>query len=333
MIVVTGAAGLIGSAIIWDLNNRGVDDILAVDQLGGDERWKNLRGIRFRDYMEKTPFIEMLQDNALPEPVEAIIHMGACSDTTERDASYLIQNNFEYTKALARWSTDREARFIYASSAATYGDGSRGYTDSESGLDHLAPLNMYGYSKHLFDLWAWRHGLLDRIVGLKYFNVFGPNEYHKGDMRSVVIKAFEQIRDNGRVRLFRSHRSDYRDGEQKRDFLYVKDAARMTLHFLDNRDAAGLFNIGSGTARTWNELVNAIFSALGQPSRIEYIDMPEHLRDRYQYFTEADMTRFRGIGGHAATTPLTEAVRDYVCEYLQPGAYLSSRSGQTSTSV
>ncbi len=333
MIIVTGAAGLIGSAIIWDLNNRGFDDILAVDQLGGDERWKNLRGIRFRDYMEKTPFIEMLQDDALPEPVEAIIHMGACSDTTERNASYLIQNNFEYTKALARWATDRKVRFIYASSAATYGDGSRGYTDSESELDQLAPLNMYGYSKHLFDLWARRQGLLDRIVGLKYFNVFGPNEYHKGDMRSVVIKAFEQILDNGRVRLFRSHRSDYRDGEQKRDFLYVKDAARMTLHFLDNRDAAGLFNIGSGTARTWNELVNAIFSALGQSPRIEYIDMPDHLRDRYQYFTEADMTRFRGIGGPTATTPLTEAVRDYVCEYLQPGAYLSSRSGQTSTNV
>jgi len=323
MIIVTGAAGMIGSAIVWALNQRGEDRILAVDLLGTDERWQNLSQLRFLDYLERDRFLELVLAEALPAEVRAIFHLGACSDTTERDASYLVRNNFEYTKALAAYSLRRGLRFIYASSAATYGDGSSGCLDREEALPRLRPLNMYGYSKHLFDLWAWRQGLLAQIAGLKYFNVFGPNEYHKGDMRSVVLKSFEQVRRDGCIRLFRSYRPDYADGEQQRDFLYVKDAAAMSLHFLEQPELGGLYNIGSGRARSWNDLARAIFTALGLPARIEYIDMPVPLRDRYQYFTEACLDKLRGSGYTAPVTPLEEAVADYI-SYLRRGAYLSA---------
>jgi ADP-L-glycero-D-manno-heptose 6-epimerase len=326
MIVVTGAAGMIGSGIVWALNRRGEERILAVDRLGADDRWKNLRGLRFADYLEKDAFLERLRQGRLPADIRAIVHMGACSDTTERDASFLIRNNFEYTKELAVWAVAQDVRFVYASSAATYGDGSRGYDDRPDGLSELEPLNMYGYSKHLFDLWAWRAGLLDRIVGLKYFNVFGPNEYHKGEMRSVVAKAFEQVRATGAIRLFRSHRPEYADGEQRRDFVYLKDAVRMTLFCLDQSGFGGILNVGSGAARSWNELARAVFAALGLPPQIEYIDMPDGLRDRYQYFTEARLERLRAAGWREDATPFEAAVRDYVVNYLAPGAYLAVTS-------
>lgn len=323
MFIVTGAAGMIGSAIVWALNRRGEDRILAVDLLGSDERWQNLPQLRFLDYLERDRFLELVLAEALPSGVQAIFHLGACSDTTERDASYLVRNNFEFTKALAAYAVRKGIRFIYASSAATYGDGAAGYQDSEDGLLRLRPLNMYGYSKHLFDLWAWRQGLLGQIAGLKYFNVFGPNEYHKGDMRSVVLKSFEQVRRDGCIRLFRSYRPEYADGEQRRDFLYVKDAAAMTLHFLDHPGLGGLYNIGSGRARSWNDLARAIFMAMGLPSRIEYIEMPAPLRDRYQYFTEACLDKLRGSGYDRPTTSLEEAVADYI-SYLNQGARLSA---------
>ncbi len=322
MIVVTGAAGMIGSAVIWALNERGEDRILAVDVLGTDERWKNLRALRFRDYLERDEFLQRVRDGRLPEGIRSIVHLGACSDTTERDASFLIRNNFEYTRTLAQLALARDLRFVYASSAATYGDGSAGYRDREEELPSLRPLNMYGYSKHLFDQWAWRSGALARLAGLKYFNVFGPNEYHKGEMRSVVLKAFEQVRREGTVRLFKSYRPEYADGEQRRDFLYVKDAARMTLFFLDHPTLGGLFNVGSGRARTWNDLARALFAAMRRPERIQYIDMPEGLRDRYQYFTEADMSRLRAAGWAEEPTPLEEAVGDYVRGYLTAGTHL-----------
>lgn len=322
MIVVTGAAGMIGSAVIWALNERGEDRILAVDVLGTDDRWKNLRALRFRDYLERDDFLQRAEAGRLPEGIRAIVHLGACSDTTERDASFLVRNNFEYTKALAQLALARDWRFVYASSAATYGDGSAGYRDREEELPSLRPLNMYGYSKHLFDQWAWRSGALARLAGLKYFNVFGPNEYHKGDMRSVVLKAFEQVRREGTVRLFKSYRPEYADGEQRRDFLYVKDAARMTLFFLDHPTLGGLFNVGSGLARTWNDLARALFAALDRPERIQYVEMPEGLRDRYQYFTEADMSRLRAAGWTLEPTSLEEAVADYVRGYLIPGTHL-----------
>jgi ADP-L-glycero-D-manno-heptose 6-epimerase len=323
-ILVTGGAGFIGSALVWALNRRGLSDVVVTDFLGRDDKWRNLVPLQFADYVEADEF----RTRVRTEPkafgrFATVFHLGACSSTTERDAAYLMDNNFACTKELAAWALAQEARFIYASSAATYGDGSAGMADREEDLPRLRPLNAYGYSKHLFDLHAQRLGLFRRIVGLKYFNVFGPNEDHKGEMRSVVHKAFGQIRAGGRVRLFKSHRPEFKDGEQRRDFLYVKDAVEMTLHFAERaRDAGGLYNIGSGEAGPWLELASAIFAALGRPPQVEFIDMPEELRDRYQYFTKADIGRLRATGYTQAVTPLADAVRDYIQTYLVPGKHL-----------
>ena len=324
MILVTGGAGFIGSAIVAELNARGIDDILIVDILGQDQRWKNLRNLRYADYMEADDFSEMVSDSELDIDLEAIIHMGACSSTTETDCSYLVKNNYEFSKLLAGWALELDARFIYASSAATYGDGENGFVDDESKLDTLTPLNMYGYSKHMFDLWCKRQGLLDKFVGVKYFNVFGPNEYHKAGMRSFAICAFEQINENGKVRLFKSDRPDYEDGAQLRDFIYVKDAVDMTLFFLENPDVSGIFNIGTGAARNWNDLANAAFAAMGKEPNIEYIDMPDHLKGKYQYYTQADMTKLRAAGYAEDMTSLEEAVKDYLQNYLAKDAYLGA---------
>ncbi|MGA7836631.1 MAG: ADP-glyceromanno-heptose 6-epimerase, partial [Ignavibacteriaceae bacterium] len=254
--------------------------------------------------------------------VDTIVHMGANSSTTEKDADHLMENNFEYTKKLALYSINKDIRFIYASSAATYGDGSLGFDDKDEICKTLRPLNMYGYSKNLFDIWALKKNMLDKIVGIKYFNVFGPNEFHKGDMRSVVHKAFEQIRDTGKVRLFKSRHKDYKDGEQKRDFVYIKDAVDMTLFFMDNKGKNGLYNVGSGKARTWNDLVTALFNAVGKPVNIEYIDLPDHLSDKYQYFTEANLDKIKKVGYTTQISSLEDGVTDYVKNYLVPDKYL-----------
>ena len=322
MIIVTGGAGFIGSALITALNKRQITDILVVDELGTDQKWKNLRNLSFTDYVEKDDFFEMVIEDKLDSSIDAVFHLGACSDTTETNASYLIKNNYEYSKLLAQWATADNIRFIYASSAATYGDGSAGFSDDQEKIEILKPLNMYGYSKHLFDLWARRTGLLKKIVGLKYFNVFGPNEYHKADMRSFCIKAFEQITSTGKIRLFKSYKPEYADGEQKRDFIYVKDAVDMTLFFYDNPQTNGLYNIGSGKARTWNDLVKAVFAAMGKEPNIEYIEMPESIRNQYQYFTEADITKLQKAGYKKEITPLEDAIKDYVQSYLQTDEYL-----------
>ncbi|MGD9109507.1 MAG: ADP-glyceromanno-heptose 6-epimerase [Phycisphaerales bacterium] len=320
MIIVTGGAGFIGSNIIAALNQRGINDILVVDELGSDTKWENLVGLSFADYIEKEDFLEITLEGQIEAPVEAVFHMGACSSTTETDASYLIKNNYEYTKLLAQWTTDNNIRFIYASSGATYGDGSKGFSDDEEKLDEFRPMNMYGYSKHLFDLWAKRTGLLKKIVGLKYFNVFGPNEYHKADMRSFILKAFEQITATGKVKLFKSLNPDYADGEYKRDFIYVKDAVDMTLFFLDNPKVAGLYNIATGQARTWNDMVKAVFAAMDKRPNIEFIPMPENLQSQYQYFTEADMNKLCSAGYKTQTTLLEDAVMDYVKSCLEKRA-------------
>jgi ADP-L-glycero-D-manno-heptose 6-epimerase len=320
---VTGGAGFIGSALIAALNERGVDDILVVDRLGSDQRWKNLVNLRFADYIDKDEFLDMVAEDVLPVSVDAVFHFGACSSTTETDVSFLMENNYEYTKQLAQWTTDENIRFIYASSAATYGDGSQGFSDDEDKLETLKPLNPYGCSKQLFDLWAKRNGLLEKIVGLKYFNVFGPNEYHKQEMRSFVLKAFEQINTTGEVRLFKSHRPDYGDGEQKRDFLYVKDAVDMTLFFYDKPEISGIYNLGAGIARTWNDLAKAVFAAMGKSPNIEYIDMPDPVRNQYQYFTEADISKLRSSGYKDSITSLEQAIKDYITNYLVQGEYLS----------
>lgn len=321
MIMVTGGAGFIGSAIIAALNERGITDILVVDERGKD-KCKNLVNLSFADYAEKNDFIRTVADKKSIAGMESVFHMGACSDTTETDTEYLGENNYQYSKLLAQRATDADIRFIYASSAATYGDGSRGFSDDEAKIERLKPLNPYGHSKQLFDLWAREDGLLKKIVGLKYFNVFGPNEYHKGDMRSFVVKAFEQINATGKVRLFKSYNPEFEDGKQMRDFLYVKDAVDMTLFFYDNPEANGLFNIGAGKARTWDDLVKAVFAAMGKKPNIEYIDMPESIRNQYQYYTCADITKLREFGYKKQITSLEDAVKDYVRNYLAYGRYL-----------
>lgn len=327
MIIVTGGAGLIGSAVIQHLNQLGREDILVVDHLGLTDKWRNLSALRFMDYLEKDAFEQLLDSDSVADrlpgvKLETVIHLGACSATTEADASYLIRNNFEYSRKLALTALSAGARFIYASSAATYGDGENGFSDDESQLPQLRPMNMYGYSKQLFDLWALRQGLLDRIVGLKYFNVYGPNEQHKGEMRSLVLKAYEQINATGTLKLFRSHRPEYGDGEQLRDFVYVKDAAAMTLHFLRNSRAGGIFNVGGGTTVSWNRLAGAVFSAMDRPVSIRYIDMPESIRDTYQYLTCADTSKIRAAGYTAPVNTVEEAVGDYIRNYLVPGKRL-----------
>ena len=317
MIVVTGGAGFIGSAVVWKLNIQGFDDIVIVDSLGTSAKWKNLVNSRFVDYLDKDDFLELVLDDEVPFEVEAIVHMGACSSTTERDADYLMENNYHYTARLAEWAVEKNIHFIYASSAATYGDGSVGFSDDDSVSTKLLPINMYGYSKQLFDLWVLRKRLEEKTVGIKFFNVFGPNEYHKGDMRSVIHKSFRQIRETGKVRLFKSHRPDFRDGEQKRDFIYVKDCAEVIWWFLENRDVAGIFNLGTGRARTWNDLTRAVFTAMGVEPRIEYIEMPESIRQQYQYFTEAKMDKLLSAGCSVPTSSLENAVSDYVVNYLE----------------
>jgi ADP-L-glycero-D-manno-heptose 6-epimerase len=314
-VLVTGGAGFIGSAIVWALNRRGCENIVVCDILGTNEKWRNLTPLRFADYVEAEALLSRLQTGALGK-FELVLHMGACSTTTEHDANYLIRNNYEFTKDIAVWSLANKTRFVYASSAATYGDGSAGMEDDDSKLDLLRPLNMYGYSKQLFDLYARRAGFLNKIAGLKYFNVFGPNEDHKADMRSLVHKSFAQVQSEGVIRLFKSYRKDYKDGEQKRDFLYVKDAVAMTLHLAANKKAGGLFNIGSGEARTWIDLAKSVFAALNKKPKIEFIEMPESIRDKYQYFTQADISRLREAGYKAPVTTLEKAVADYVRNYL-----------------
>ena len=317
-VLVTGGAGFIGSALVWALNQYGVERIVIADRLGTDEKWRNLVPLKFEDYVDADSLLARL-DNASLGSFDLVLHLGACSATTERDASFLMRNNFQFTKDLAQWARNHAARFVYASSAATYGDGAHGMNDqdeSNAALAKLRPLNAYGYSKQLFDQYASRSGLLSHIVGLKYFNVFGPNEAHKADMRSLVHKAYGQIAATGRVQLFRSHRVEYKDGEQQRDFLYVKDAVAMTLHLAMTRSANGLFNIGSGQAHTWMQLVDALFVAMERERAVDFVDIPENIRDRYQYFTRADITKLRAAGYTTPVTPLADAVNDYVKGYL-----------------
>lgn len=313
MIIVTGAAGFIGSCVVAHLNRQGINDIIAVDVLRENDKWKNLSSLDFNDYLDRTHLLEFIQDR---KDIKAIIHMGACSATTEQDSNYLMENNYRYTLKLADHCVSNDIRFIYASSAATYGMGEQGYDDDESALQQLKPMNMYGYSKQLFDLKARREGWLNKIVGLKFFNVYGPNEYFKGEMASVIFKAFHQIKESGQVKLFKSHHPDFNDGEQLRDFVYVKDVLNTIQYFLDTPSANGIYNLGSGKARSFQDLVLATFRAMHIDPNIKYIDMPESIRDRYQYFTEANMDKLMSLGSRRTPTSLEEGVLDYVQNYL-----------------
>lgn len=323
LIIVTGGAGFIGSAIVWKLNKEGIDNIIVVDAID-NIKWRNLSGLKFVDYIEKDDFLEnIIQGKYDKYDIDTIFHMGACSSTTHPDARYYIKNNFEYTKILCKFAVSKNVRFIYASSAATYGDGNQGFSDDEDKLEYLRPLNMYGYSKHLFDLWAKYNGLLNKIVGLKYFNVFGPNEYHKGDMRSFVLKAYEQIVSVGRVRLFKSYLPQYKDGEQLRDFIYIKDAVNMTLHFYKNRNLTGIYNIGTGKPHSFNQLVQCVFKSLGKEVVIEYIDMPETIKNQYQYYTCANINKILATNYNLKFTEFEIAIDEYVKKYISQNKYLA----------
>lgn len=315
MYIVTGGAGFIGSAFARKLNLQGINDLVIVDELKSGESWKNLRKIHYVDYLDKAEFLKQIETGSLKIKPKAIIHMGACSATTETNADYMMENNYRYTKVLADYSVKESIRFIYASSAATYGDGSKGYSDDESKLSELIPLNVYGYSKQIFDIYARDKKYLDKICGLKFFNVFGPNEFHKQDMRSVVLKSYQQIKEKGQVSLFRSHRPDYQDGEQKRDFVYVKDCCEVMWELLNNK-VSGVFNLGTGKARSWNDLVKAVFKAMNLESNISYIDMPENLQKQYQYFTQAEMSKLQASKTKVNFSSLEDSVKDYVQNYL-----------------
>lgn len=320
IIILTGGAGFIGSCFLWKLNQEGVDSVIVVDNLSDDCKWKNLAGKRFIDYIQKDDFLDILESGKISH-IEAIVHLGACSSTIINDAAYFLKNNYEYSKRLAVWADTHAARFLYASSAATYGDGSAGYDDAESKLYNLKPLNIYGYTKHLFDLWMLRSGLLKKTAGFKFFNVFGPNEYHKGEMMSVICKRFSDVKAGKPMRLFKSYRPEYKDGEQKRDYIYVKDAVEAMYYFFMKPHKTGIFNLGTGCARSWNDLAKAMFLALGKKPKIEYIKMPAQMRDKYQYFTQANMMKLRTAGCRHRFMSLEKAVKDYAA-YLDNGSYL-----------
>ena len=313
MIVVTGGAGFIGSCIVSRLNKRGRTDIFIVDHLEpGARKCRNLEGKNYVDYFDKKEFLQLIMSEQLHEPIDTVIHMGACSSTTLSDEQYYRENNFEYSCHVARWAMKRNARFIYASSAATYGNGELGYSDDDAMTRRLKPLNYYGESKQQFDLWVLDQGLQRQCVGLKFFNVFGPNEYHKGDMRSVVAKTYQRVVQEGRISLFQSYKPEYADGEQQRDFIYIKDVVDIVFFFMEHPEQNGIFNVGTGQARSWNALARSLFSAVGKSPVIEYIEMPAHLRPRYQYFTQAETGKLRKAGYAHEFTSLEDAVQDYV---------------------
>ncbi len=319
-VIVTGGAGFIGSCLVWKLNAEGITDIIIVDEKGSHISG-NLKGKKFSCFIEKNKFLASLEKSALHKRGNIVVHMGAVTSTTELDASYLIENNYLYTKTLAIWALKKRVPFLYASSAATYGDGELGYSDADTVTRKLKPLNMYGYSKHAFDLWLLNNKLADKVTGFKFFNVFGPNEYHKGEMKSVIAKTFDLAAAGKTMRLFRSYKKEYSDGQQQRDFIYVKDAVEIVYYFIEHLDKKGIFNVGTGKARSWNDVATALFAALRMPPRIEYIPMPEALRMRYQYFTQASLVKLRKAGCKHRCLRLEDAVRDYA-GYLKDHAYL-----------
>ncbi len=314
MIVLTGGAGFIGSCFLKTLNNKGIYDVLVVDHLGHSAKWKNLLGKKFIKFVNKTDFRDLLKNNYYENRISAIFHFGACSSTTETDADYLIDNNYNYSIELAQYAFRNNIRFIYASSAATYGDGALGYSDLK--FEEFQPLNAYGFSKQLFDLWLVQNSYMQKVVGLKFFNVFGPNEYHKNDMSSMVYKAYNQIVNTDKVQLFKSNSNNYKNGEQMRDFIYVKDACNIIWDIYLDKNINGIYNLGTGKARSWNDLANAVFSALNKNPNIEYIDMPISIVNQYQNFTQADMSKLLKTNIKLEFSELENSIKDYVQNYL-----------------
>lgn len=312
--VVTGGAGFIGSCIVRTLNDLGHSDIIIVDNIASTEKWKNIRNKNFCDYIQKDRFFDILPSI---RDVTHIIHMGACSSTTEKNFDYLYWNNFDYSRRLWDYCSKEGISFIYASSAATYGDGALGFSDN-IGIKGLIPLNAYGYSKQMFDLWAEKQtDKPKQHVGMKFFNVYGPNEYFKGEMASVIYHAYRTVKRDGKIRLFKSHREECPDGEQKRDFLYVKDLCSVIRFFINRPDLSGLYNLGTGKAETFDQLAGTVFNALNMPPVVEYIDMPESIRAKYQYFTEANISKLRSVGYEGEFNDLDKGTGDYIKNYLE----------------
>ena len=319
--VVTGGAGFIGSALIWKLNQKGITDIIVVDVGDENKNSPNIANKNISEYIERDKFLELIKSNKLTNDIDLILHMGACADTTETDSAYLLKNNFLYSKELCEWSLKNDTRYLYASSAATYGAGELGYIDRDELTSRLKPLNEYGNSKQMFDLWVLENTLEDKITGFKFFNVYGPNEYHKEDMRSMVNKGYHQIKETGKLRLFKSYKPEYKDGQQERDFIYIKDVLDIIWYFIDDSSRCGIYNVGTGSARTWNDLANALFKAFNIEPNIEYFDMPDKLKKQYQYFTQADLTKLKATGCDCKFTDIDDAVKDYV-GYLNKDRYL-----------
>lgn len=319
-IVITGAAGFIGSCFVKYLNEKGFTNLILVDDVRKTIKWKNLVGKQFNQFISRNAFLEWFKGSS--DQVEAIVHLGACSATTEDDFDYLMKVNTDYSIEVAKIAFEKKIRFIYASSAATYGMGEKGYLDDESQIDALYPLNPYGYSKQMFDQWLLRNKCLDQVVGLKFFNVYGPNEYHKGRMASMVYHMTKAIQQEGKVKLFQSYHLDkYGHGDQSRDFIYVKDVVEMIFLFLQN-DEVGIYNIGTGTPSTWNQLARSVFGAMKRDPQIEYIPMPTDLLGRYQDYTCADMHKFQSLYNKSHGKPysfysLSDGVKDCVQNYVE----------------
>ncbi|MBM4150787.1 MAG: ADP-glyceromanno-heptose 6-epimerase [Ignavibacteria bacterium] len=316
MIAVTGAAGFIGSCFVRTLNEQGYNDILIIDSLEQDDRWNNLVTKKFRGIEHPEVFKRKCSEGIYDaHDISALIHMGACSSTTERNAEYLLENNYRYSIAMAQFALAHDIPFIYASSAATYGAGEKGYDDAS--VSELRPLNMYGYSKQLFDEWIMGNGLEQSITGIKFFNVFGPNEYHKGDMASMIFKSWKQVQHNGHISLFASDIPEYPDGGQMRDFIYVKDACEVMWKILQSKQSHGIINLGTGKARTWNDLAHAVFKALGKQSDIRYVSMPDSLKGQYQYYTQAVMDKLQSSSSAHQFLELEDSIADYVVNHLE----------------
>lgn len=318
MILVTGAAGFIGSAFVWKLNELGREDIIVTDKLRSEDKWLNLAKRKYYDWVDKDELFEYLGENG--DEITAIVHMGACSATTEKDGDFLMHNNYEYTKNLWNFAAKKNIDFIYASSAATYGDGDQGYFDELdlSGHEELRPLNKYGYSKKMFDVWALKQKKTPKKwIGLKYFNVYGPQEYHKGRMASMVFHAFNQYNAEKEIKLFKSHKDGYKDGFQLRDFIYIKDVVSVMNYLLNENVTSGIYNVGTGKADAFYNLAKATLESMGgDTNAVKFVDMPEDLRGRYQYFTEAPMDKLTKEGYKEKFHTLGEGVKDYVQNYL-----------------
>lgn len=316
-VVVTGALGFIGSCLASFLNQKGINDLILVDDFSRQDKWDNLNTIKFSAKLDRDIFINSLQHY----PIDFIFHIGARTDTTEFDSSIFDKLNLNYSKILWNYCAQHQIPLVYASSAATYGGGEHGFND-ENPIEQLKPLNTYGQSKQDFDLWALEQTNTPPFwAGLKFFNVFGPNEYHKGRMASVIFHAYNQIQQTGQLKLFQSHHPDYQDGEQLRDFIYIKDLLNLLWFWYNNQEKSGIYNAGTGKAHTFNELATAIFSALELEPKIQYIPTPEDIRDKYQYFTEATMQKTMNAGYKDGFTSLNTAVHDYVTQYLQKGKH------------